>query len=128
MVPVAPLLVDNVACVAVSIATYDQTHPISFAPETADKCIPLPAMARSVILPLMYGDLALLEVRLPQDGRRGLVAEAHRACPVSGQTLTAANKAVVPTKTATEVASAGGATVPVNPRSQVALFVNQYLQ
>jgi len=78
--PVVPVLLDGVACVPQSIATYEQTHRIYFARETADRCIPLLAKARTVTLPLMNGQRALLEIRLPQDASRRLVAEARGAC------------------------------------------------
>jgi hypothetical protein len=124
---VAPVLVDDVSCVAESISTAEQTHRIYFLHEVADRCIPLLAKARSVVLPLINGEHALLEVRLPQDGSRGLVAEAHRACR-SGQTLRAANSATSPTRANIENAKEGAAPAPLNATNQITLFVSQYLQ
>src|SRR5262249_216091 len=71
----------------------NKTHWIYFAPDTADRCIPLLAKARLVVLPLVQGEHGLLEVHVPQ-GNRGLVAEAHRACR-SGQPLRDAKNAVL---------------------------------
>jgi len=78
--PVTPVLLDGVCCVAESIGTYEQTHCVYFAPEIANRCIPLLAKAQTVTLPLMKGEHALLQVRLPQDRSRRLIGEARAAC------------------------------------------------
>ena len=125
--PVAPVLIDNIACVADSIARYEQTHWIYFAPETANRCIPLLAKARSVVLPLVHGEHALLEVRLPQGTSRGLIGDAYRACR-SGQPLRAANNASELARPGTDAAPKGVATAPANTTSRMTQLVTDYLQ
>jgi hypothetical protein len=124
---VVPVLLDNVACVAQSIATYEQTHSIYFAPETADRCIPLLAKARTVTLPLINGEHALLEIRLPQDASRRLLTEAYNGCR-SGPAGKRAGTAGGLARTASEgpLSEVGPAANDTNAR--IAQFVGQYLQ
>ena len=124
---VVPVLLDNVACVAQSIATYEQTHRIYFAPETADRCIPLLAKARTVTLPLINGEHALLEIRLPQDASRRLLTEAYNGCR-SGPAGKRAGTAGGLARTASEgpLSEVGPAANDTNAR--IAQFVGQYLQ
>jgi hypothetical protein len=66
--------------VAESISTDEEMHHIYFAPETANRCIPLLAKAQTMTLPLMNGERALLQVKLPRDNSRRLIGEMHGAC------------------------------------------------
>ena len=102
----------------------NKAHWIYFAPDTADRCIPLLAKARLVVLPLVQGEHGLLEVHVPQ-GNRGLVAEAHRACR-SGQPLRDAKNAVL-ARSANEAAPKGVATAPANATNRMMQFVTDYL-
>jgi hypothetical protein len=122
----APVMVDDVACVAQSIATYEETHRIYFTPETADRCIPLLAKARTVTLPLTYGERALLQIRLPQDNSRRLLAEAYAGCH-PGQLGKRAGASAGLAKTASEVPAAAVAPA-ADTTARIAQFVSQYLQ
>ena len=99
--PVVPVMIDTAACPARVVATYEQNHHVYFAPETAERCIPLLANARTVTLPLLHGERALLEVRLPQDGSRRLMTEARDACR-SGQVMREASNIIPPQRSSSE--------------------------
>jgi len=118
---VAPVLVDNVACPAESIGTYEKTHRIYLAPDTADRCIPLLARARTVTLPLLHGEHALLQVRLPPNSRR--LVEAWHACR-SGKPLEQASNA----PNTARPAPAETPQVPVDTTARITRFVTEYLQ
>jgi hypothetical protein len=119
--PVVPLLIDNAECVAQLVTTYEQTHRIYFSRETADRCIPLLAKARTVTLPLVQGERALLEVKLPPEAGRRAIIDAFNACRANGPRGQAGDRL------ANNSLPESAAPVAAEMKTRIMQFVTQYL-
>ncbi len=77
---VAPVRIDQTSCPAESVATSDNSYQIAFEAETAERCMPLLARAKSLMLPFVYDSKGLLQLQLEQAAGRELLTGARSAC------------------------------------------------